>query len=191
MINYHTTLQLTCILYGGALYQYTMHIMWNIREVIPLIVIDIPGRGELNLQHLVLDYNGTIAFDGSLIKGVEEELNQLAAELNIYVITADTFGTVRQKCKKFQCEIKVLNNSNGTLEKEQFIDSLGAANVVAIGNGANDSLMLKKAALGIVVIGGEGAAQITVKEADIVVNNIHDALELLLNKIRIKATLRS
>lgn len=156
-----------------------------------MIRVDIPGRGELNLQHLVLDYNGTIAFDGSLIKGVNQELNQLAAVLNIYVITADTFGTVRQKCSKIQGEIKVLSNTDDTKEKEEFIDSLGATNVVAIGNGVNDSLMLKKAALSIVVIGREGAAPLTIKEADIVVNNIHDALGLLSNKLRIKATLRA
>jgi soluble P-type ATPase len=156
-----------------------------------LIKIDIPGIGTLSLQHLVLDYNGTIAFDGSLIEGVEEKLNQLAERLNIYIITADTFGTVGQKCGNIKGKINVLTSSNGTLEKGEFIDSLGAENVVAIGNGMNDSLMLEKAALGIIVIGGEGAALKAVDRADIVVKDIHDALGLLLNKIRIKATLRT
>ncbi len=156
-----------------------------------MIKIDIPGIGTLSLQHLVLDYNGTIAFDGSLIEGVEEKLNQLAERLNIYIITADTFGTVGQKCGNIKGKINVLTSSNGTLEKGEFIDSLGAENVVAIGNGMNDSLMLEKAALGIIVIGGEGAALKAVDRADIVVKDIHDALGLLLNKIRIKATLRT
>jgi soluble P-type ATPase len=150
-----------------------------------LIKIDIPGIGTLSLQHLVLDYNGTIAFDGSLIEGVEEKLNQLAERLNIYIIT------VGQKCGNIKGKINVLTSSNGTLEKGEFIDSLGAENVVAIGNGMNDSLMLEKAALGIIVIGGEGAALKAVDRADIVVKDIHDALGLLLNKIRIKATLRT
>lgn len=156
-----------------------------------MINITIPGRGELNLQHLVLDYNGTIAFDGSLIQGVEEKLNQLAGALNIYIVTADTYGTVRQKCRNIKGEIKVLKSSNGALEKEQFVESLGAEQVVAIGNGVNDSLMLKKAALGIIVIGEEGTASLALNNADIIVKDIHDALGLLLNKIRIKATLRS
>jgi soluble P-type ATPase len=156
-----------------------------------LIKVDIPGRETLCLKHLVLDYNGAIACDGGLVRGVEEKLNQLADDLSIHIITADTFGTVRQKCLHIKGEIKVLNSSHGMLEKEKFVESLGAENVVAVGNGVNDSLMLKKVALGIVVIGGEGAAQITVKEADILVTSIHDALGLLLNKTRIKATLRS
>ncbi|MDR9755590.1 MAG: HAD family hydrolase [Thermoanaerobacterales bacterium] len=147
--------------------------------------------GELNLQHLVLDYNGTIAFDGSLIQGVEEKLNQLADALNIYIVTADTFGTVRQKCRNIKGKMKVLSSSNGALEKEQFVESLGTEKVVAVGNGVNDSLMLKKAALGIIVIGEEGAASLALNNADIIVKDIHDALDLLLNKTRIKATLRS
>jgi P-type E1-E2 ATPase len=155
-----------------------------------MIIVDLPGIGELHLKHLVLDYNGTIAFDGSLLSGVEEKLNQLANDLDIYILTADTFGTARQKCREIKGQIKVLSSSNGALEKEEFVDSLGAKNVVAIGNGVNDSLMLKKAALGIVVIGAEGAAQKAIREADVVVNDINDALGLLLNNIRLKATLR-
>jgi P-type E1-E2 ATPase len=155
-----------------------------------LIEVDIPGMGTLHLKHLVLDYNGTIAFDGNLISGIKERINQLADDLNIYIITADTFGTVNQKCQNIKGKMRVLTTDNGSLEKEEFVDSLGAENVVAIGNGVNDSLMLKKAALGIVVIGGEGAAQKTIKEADIVVKDIHDALGLLLNRLRLIATLR-
>ncbi len=156
-----------------------------------MIKVEIPGMNDLHLKHLVLDYNGTIAFDGSLISGVEEKLNQLADDINIYIITADTFGTVRQKCKDIKGEIRVLTSTDGSLEKEEFVDSLGAEHVVAVGNGVNDSLMLKKVALGIAVIGPEGTALKAIKEADIVVNNIHDALGLLSNKLRIKATLRS
>ena len=156
-----------------------------------MININIPGMGELNLQHLVLDYNGTIAFDGSLIQGVEEKLNQLAGALNIYIVTADTYGTVCQKCRNIKGKMKVLSSSNGALEKEQFVESLGTEKVVAVGNGVNDSLMLKKAALGIIVIGEEGAASLALNNADIIVKDIHDALDLLLNKTRIKATLRS
>jgi len=155
-----------------------------------MIIVDLPGIGELHLKHLVLDYNGTIAFDGSLLSGVEEKLNQLANDLAIYILTADTFGTARQKCREIKGQIKVLSSSNGALEKEEFVDLLGAKNVVAIGNGVNDSLMLKKVALGIVVIGAEGAAQKAIREADVVVNDINDALGLLLNNIRLKATLR-
>jgi len=156
-----------------------------------LLKINIPGKGDLSLQHLIVDYNGTIAFDGNLISGVAEQLNQLAEYLEIHILTADTFGTASQKCRELQANIKLITSKNGTLEKGRIVDSLGPKKVVAIGNGVNDTLMLKKAALGIAVIGKEGAAQIAISKADVIVNDIQDALGLLLNTTRLKATLRA
>ena len=42
-----------------------------------MIKIEIPGREAIVVEHLVLDYNGTIAEDGDLIKGVEDRLTAL------------------------------------------------------------------------------------------------------------------
>ncbi len=56
--------------------------------------------------------------------------------------------------------------------------------------GANDRLMLKAARIGIAVIEGEGCAVDAVLSADIVVKDIHDALNLLRAHKRLVATLR-
>ena len=50
--------------------------------------------------------------------------------------------------------------------------------------------MVKEAVLGIVVIGREGAARETVANADVVVNEMVDALDLILKPLRHQATLR-
>lgn len=155
-----------------------------------MISVEIPGIGEMQLHSLVLDYNGTIAFDGHLEEGVLELLNLLAKELKIYVITADTFGQAVAECKGLNGEVVILQNHLGAQEKEDFVTSLGAEQVAAVGNGYNDFLMLKKAALGIAIIGGEGASVKAVNAADIVVKDIHQALGLLLYTKRLKATLR-
>ena len=42
-----------------------------------MIHIDIPGRFTLEIENLVLDYNGTVAEDGKLINGVVERLMKL------------------------------------------------------------------------------------------------------------------
>lgn len=60
-----------------------------------MITIDIPGRDIITIEHLVLDYNGTVAEDGQLIDGVEERMRALKDRVNIHVLTADTYGTVR------------------------------------------------------------------------------------------------
>ena len=39
-----------------------------------MIKIDIPDFGRLRLAHLVLDYNGTLAFDGHLLSEVADLL---------------------------------------------------------------------------------------------------------------------
>ena len=43
-----------------------------------MIAVDIPGYRELRLEHLVLDYNGTLAEDGKLLPGVATTLQALA-----------------------------------------------------------------------------------------------------------------
>ncbi len=69
-------------------------------------------------------------------------------------------------------------------------NDLSADRVVAIGQGANDSAMLKAAALGICVQSREGVAIETLLAADIFVPDIFTALELLEKPLRIVATLR-
>jgi len=59
-----------------------------------------------------------------------------------------------------------------------------------MGNGANDRLMLAKAALGIVVLGSEGTSVQALQNADIAVKDINEGLELLLQPKRLVATLR-
>ncbi len=155
-----------------------------------MLTLDIPGQEALHLSHLVLDYNGTLAVDGNLIQGVEERLNLLAEKLAIYVVTADTFGKAAENLKNINCQLTVLEKGSQQQQKADFIKILGEKQVVAIGNGLNDVLMLENAALGMVVMQQEGAAVKTWQRADIVLTSINDALDLLLNPLRLKATLR-
>jgi soluble P-type ATPase len=62
-----------------------------------MFVIDIPGRERVAIDHLVLDYNGTIALDEDLIPDVPEMMEELSTQMTIHVLTADTHGTVREK----------------------------------------------------------------------------------------------
>ncbi len=156
-----------------------------------MITINIPNKKIIQAKHLVLDYNGTIAIDGTLISGVEEKLNLLANTINIHVITADTFSKAQQNLKNIHCKCTIIKGQKQAIYKQKFISTLGSKGVIAIGNGLNDSLMLKSAVLGIVVIQEEGASIKTMVNADIVCKNILNALDLLSNPLRISATLRN
>ena len=152
--------------------------------------IEIPYYKTLTLEHVVLDYNGTIAKDGVLKVEVKALLPELCKNYVIHVITADTFGSVKLQMEDFSVIVKVLQTDNHTAEKAAYIDGLGKENCVAVGNGNNDSMMLKNATLGIAIIGDEGCATATLLQSDISCVKIADALELLLNEKRLIATLR-
>jgi len=155
-----------------------------------MLNIEIPGVNTLKLIHLVLDFNGTLAADGKIIDGVKEALDYLSKDLHIHIITADTFGTVKCQAQDLPARIKVLTTADQAAEKAEYIRRLGCGQTAAIGNGANDRLMLKEAALGILVIGPEGCSAQTLQTADIITGQIRDALALLQHPKRIGATLR-
>lgn len=152
----------------------------------------IPGRPQLDIQHLVIDYNGTMAVDGELISPVASIINQLTKQYQVHVITADTFGKANDQLKGLKnIEIKILSQERQDHQKADYVKRLGALNVIAIGNGSNDALMLRSALIGICVIEGEGAAASTMQRADLICRDIHSALQLLQNPKRLEATLRT
>ncbi|WP_423792003.1 HAD family hydrolase [Methanocaldococcus indicus] len=144
---------------------------------------------------LLLDLNGTIALDGEIIEGVKERLEKLKKKFDIYILSADTFGTLEDIGKKLGVSYKKVDKlkygSEG-IAKLMILLELKKNNnyIVAIGNGKNDKYILEKADLGICVIGKEGANINAILSADVVVNNILDALDLLIYEKRLKATMR-
>ncbi len=156
-----------------------------------MIEISIPGYKTLQLDQLVLDYNGTLAVDGQPLAGVAEMLATLSTRLEIHVLTADTHGQVKNALAGAPCRISILPPGQEDISKLNYIEQLGAERTVCIGNGRNDRLMLQQAALGIAVVQAEGAAAQTLLAADVVVLDVVAALELLTNPLRLVATLRS
>jgi soluble P-type ATPase len=156
-----------------------------------MIEIKIPGHKILELENLVLDYNGTIAFDGALIDGVKESLAELSKILTVHVITADTFGSVKKTLADIDCNLALIPLGHQDVAKQEYVKNLGCEKTVSMGNGANDRLMLKASALGVAVIQEEGAAFETLASADVVCTSIQSALSLLNNPLRLIATLRS
>ncbi|MEL7565543.1 MAG: ATPase P [Dehalobacterium sp.] len=155
-----------------------------------MINVDIPGYGHLSLEVLLMDYNGTLALDGIMPIHIKEKITALAELLEIHIITSDTFSSVAVQCQGLPVQIKVLKTNNHTQEKADYLNQFDHNKVAAIGNGANDRLMLEKANLGIVVLGGEGCSSKTLMSADVIVKDIQDALELLITSQRLIATLR-
>ena len=155
-----------------------------------MITCSIPGFADLTLSHLVLDYNGTLALDGTPLPGVRQRLEALAQELSIHVVTADTFGRAAEALDDWPVFLTILMPGDEAVQKETYVHTLGAPSVVAIGNGRNDGRMLGAAGVGISVLGPECAASPTLLSADVVAPDIGAALDLLKHPDRLKATLR-
>lgn len=152
--------------------------------------LDIPGFGHIRLEHMVSDYTGTLSVDGRLMIGGKERLSRISEFLQIHILTADTFGMAKVELENINCDIHILTGDNHDIQKERYLTNLGAQDVIAFGNGNNDRLMLKIARIGIAVCLNEGCAIDAIKSADILVTSTMDALDLLLNPNRLKATLR-
>jgi soluble P-type ATPase len=155
-----------------------------------MIYLNIPGRDQVQLQHLVCDVNGTLAVDGKLLDGLVRILTSLQDRLTLHLLTADIHG--RQEIIDQQLGLTAIRVQHGdeAAQKADYVRQLGAEKVAAIGQGANDADMLAEAALGICVLSPEGTARETLSAADLLVPSIYDALELFNKPLRIVATLR-
>lgn len=155
-----------------------------------MIELNVPGRGVIQLHHLVCDVNGTLAVDGKLLDGLVRTIATLQDRLSLHLLTADTHGGQALIDQRLGLKAVRVQPGDEARQKAEYVHRLGAESVAAIGQGANDAGLLAEAALGICVMSPEGAALETLSAADLVVPDIYTAFELFDKPLRIVATLR-
>ena len=155
-----------------------------------MIRFNVPGLGDQQLEHLVMDVNGTLAVDGRLIEGVALKLSSLQGLLTIHLLTADTYGRQNEIDQQLGVTAVRIHPGGEVLQKAEYVRKLGSETVAAIGQGANDAEMLKAARLGICVLSVEGTARDALRACDLVAPTILSALELFEKRQRITASLR-
>ena len=104
-----------------------------------MLQITIPGMGNLALTDLMLDYNGTLALDGYLIKGVAVRLAELSSQFKIHIVTGDTHGTAKTQLADTNCQLTIVPPENQATTKLTYLKQLGQSNTIAIGNNVNPS----------------------------------------------------
>jgi P-type E1-E2 ATPase len=155
-----------------------------------MIELSIPGRGTIQLEYLVSDVNGTLAVDGQLVDNLARILAALHDRLEIHLLTADTHGRQEMIDRQLNLHAIRIQPGNESQQKADYVQRLGAEHVIAIGQGANDTDMLKSAAIGVCLLSAEGTAVETLLSADLVVPDIYTALALLEKPLRLVASLR-
>jgi len=155
-----------------------------------MITIPIPGWGNLDVEAIVFDLNGTLATDGKIPSPVKERIKSLTEKVTVYILTTDTQGTADEQMRGLDVELVKIAGQESQKGKFEFLTTLDLEKTVVLGNGSNDQLILKEGALGIAVLGEEGLSASAMKHADLVVKNIVDAFDLFLKPKRLIATLR-
>ncbi|HUU39637.1 MAG TPA: hypothetical protein VMW42_01715 [Desulfatiglandales bacterium] len=155
-----------------------------------MLEITIPGKGKYTIKNLILDLNGTIALDGEIIRGVKERVAELSRKVDIFVVTADTNKNAEELLKDMPVTLYKIYEAEENKQKLAFARKMGKDYTVSMGNGCNDVSMLRESAIGICILGGEGASAEAIMSSDLVVSSIIDAFDLLLKPHRLKASLR-
>ncbi len=159
----------------------------------PGIAIDIPGRGPCQIHTIVSDYSGTLSRGGKLTPGVRTRLLKLRTVVDVEVVSSDTFGTAAEQLRGIAVP-HILTSARHDVEKERYVRRFDLPRVAAFGNGVNDRLLLKAVkdggGLAVAVDNGEGCALDALLHADLIVTGAANALDLLLDPRRLKATLR-
>src|ERR1017187_10220707 len=108
----------------------------------PGITIDIPGFGERHIRIAVSDYTGTHSFGGVIEPDVKRQLRELAALVDLQIVTADSFGTAERELAGIAIPYK-LGSARQEIEKPDHGSPFLLPHVSAFGNGNNGRLMLR------------------------------------------------
>jgi soluble P-type ATPase len=146
------------------------------------------GVGEIELNNIILDLNGTLAVNGKLVGGVKKRINKLR-ELGykVYLFTGDQRGTATVQAQELGIEVQRASN---TEEKRALTKQLNGEQTVSIGNARIDIGTFEPVKLRIGTLQSEGIHTEILKYIDILVPSINDALDLLIDPNIFNATMR-
>jgi len=154
-----------------------------------MISIERPGQSNLEIDFILIDFEGTLASDRRVHPKAKDKVNLLSKRTKIYILAKEEKERVEEALRKIKAEIVYLTEGEASQKKLDLLRQLGQTKTVAIGNGADDVRMIEEAGFGICVLGKEGTFSEAMKKADVVFLNILDALDFLLRPLRQKATL--
>ena len=154
-----------------------------------MISIERPGQDNLEIEFILIDFEGTLASDRRVHPKAKDKINLLSKRSKIYILAKEKTELVEERLRKVKAEIAYLTEGEASQKKLDLLRNLGAMRCVAIGNGVDDAPMIEEAGFGICILGKEGTSPEAMKKADVVFMDILDALDFLLKPLRQKATL--
>jgi P-type E1-E2 ATPase len=153
------------------------------------MVYDIPGYGKYDIQNVVFDLNGTLAVDGEIGDTVAEKIKQLSGQFRVVIASSDIHNNLASLAESLGVEYHCLKAEEIASQKAELVRRLGAEHTIAVGNGTNDREMLKEAAIGITILGREGASVAAILNANLVAHSPEEGIDCILKPKRMVATL--
>lgn len=113
--------------------------------------VEIPNYGEVQIDSVIFDLNGTLGESGRVDEEVKHLLERLADKYTVVVISSDTFGTLEEELGGLPVRIARASNASEKVEIAR-----GYAPYAAVGNGNNDVAMLEERSLLSASLGRKG-----------------------------------
>ena len=154
-----------------------------------MITVQRPGQESIQIESILLDFEGTLATDRRVHPKAKDKINLLSKRTKIFILTTGEKEVVSKVLRNVKAEIIFLREGDASRDKMDLLKRLGADRTAAIGNGVDDVSVIEAAALGMAVMGKEGMAAEVSARADVFFKDILDALDFLLKPMRQKATL--
>jgi soluble P-type ATPase len=154
-----------------------------------MISIERPGQSNLEIEFILVDFEGTLASDRRVHPKAKDKINLLSKRAKIYILAKGEKDLVKDRLRKVKAEITYFAEAGASQGKLDLLRQLSAARCVAIGNGVEDVPMIQESGFGICTMSKEGTSAEAIKNADLVFMDILDALDFLLKPLRQRATL--
>jgi len=154
-----------------------------------MIFIQRPGQEPLEIEFILIDFEGTLASDCRVHPKAKDKINLLSRRTKIYILAKGEKERAEEALRRTKAEIVSLKEGEASKQKLDLLLNLGAPRAVVIGNGMDDVPMMEEAGFSMAIIGKEGTSGELIQIADVAFTNIVDALDFLLKPLRQKATL--
>lgn len=152
------------------------------------MIYDVSGVGEYDIDTIVFDLNGTLAYDGKLIKGVKKRFKKLKKMgFNLYIISSDQYGSGELLAKSLDVGFYAASNTD---EKEKVLKKFNNPKIAAVGNGRVDLGLFRYSMLSVAIIEAEGMHTEVLTSADVVFTSITNVLDFFIKKDIFEATLK-
>src|SRR4030065_1800639 len=110
-----------------------------------MIAIQGPGQKPLEIEFILIDFEGTLASDRRVHPKAKDKINLLSKRTKIYILTKGEKEVLEEILRRVKAEIFYFPEGEASQRKLDLLRQLGPTRTVAIGNGVEDAPMIEEA----------------------------------------------